>query len=76
METVEYDEVSESDGSSLQIVEQMIDQIREKVKQGTCADLTRLIQLRKDLREAQERGWIRKIEVQWVKPGSEFFEDE
>ena len=76
METLEDDEVSELDGNSLKIVEQMIDRIRENVKQGTCADMTRLIQLRKELRETQERGQVRKIEVQWVKPGPEFFEDE
>jgi hypothetical protein len=76
MEMLEDDEVSELDGKSLKIVEQMIDQIREKVKQGTCADLTRLIQLRKELREAQEKGQIRRIEVQWVRPGAEFFEDD
>jgi hypothetical protein len=74
METLE-DEVSELDGSSLEIVEQMIDQIRNTVKQGTCADLARLIQLRTDLREAHERGQIREIKVQWVKPGREFFQD-
>ncbi len=52
----------------LRQVEDAIYTLELEVKSGSCADFTRLLQLRKELSKEGESENIRKIEVTWIDP--------
>ena len=57
--------------SALRLVEDTLSAMRLEVKSGSCADLTRLLQLQRELKKEEEVDHIRRIEVTWVDPESE-----
>ena len=52
----------------LRQVEEALRTLELEVKSGSCADFTRLLQLRKELSKEGEAEDIRRIEVTWIDP--------
>ena len=65
------DESSGAPSSALRLVEDTLEAMRLQVKSGSCADLTRLLQLQRELKKEEEVDQIRRIEVTWIDPESE-----
>ena len=57
--------------SPLQLVEDALQTMKIAVKDGSCADFTRLLQLQRELKKENETESIRKIEVLWIEPEPE-----
>ena len=57
--------------SALQSVERALAKIEIEVKSGSCTDLARLIQMRKELTAELEKDSIKEIKVTWVEPDLE-----
>ena len=53
------------------MVEEILKNMQIVVKEGSCADFTRLLQLQRELKKEEETESIRKIEVSWVEPKPE-----
>ncbi len=52
--------------NALQSVEKALGTIELEVKSGSCTDLARLIQMRKELTAELEKDSIKEIRVTWV----------
>ena len=57
--------------SALHSVEKALATIEIEVKSGSCTDLARLIQMRKELTAELEKDSIKEIKVTWVEPDLE-----
>jgi hypothetical protein len=57
--------------NALQSVEKALGAIELEVKSGSCTDLARLIQMRKELTAELEKDSIKEIRVTWVEPDLE-----
>ena len=61
--------------SALRLVEETLGVVKVEVKTGSCADLARLVQLRRELKQEVEADNIREIKVTWVEPELEYVEE-
>lgn len=57
--------------NALKSVEKALGTIELEVKSGSCTDLARLIQMRKELTAELEKDSIKEIRVTWVEPDLE-----
>ena len=57
--------------SALKSVEKALRTLELTVKEGSAADMARLLQLRKELREELSNEGIEEIRVTWVEPKME-----
>jgi hypothetical protein len=57
--------------NALQSVEKALGTIEIEVKSGSCTDLARLIQMRRELTAELEKESIKEIKVTWVEPDLE-----
>jgi hypothetical protein len=57
--------------NALMSVEKALGTIELEVKSGSCTDLARLIQMRKELTAELEKDSIKEIRVTWVEPDLE-----
>ena len=57
--------------NALQSVEKALGTMAIEVKSGSCTDLVRLIQMRRELTAELEKESIKEIKVTWVEPDLE-----
>jgi hypothetical protein len=57
--------------NALQAVERALGTMEIEVKSGSCTDLARLIQMRKELTTELEKDSVKEIKVTWVEPDLE-----
>ena len=51
--------------ADLDIIDHLIEKVRDSVTKMTCGDLVRLLQLRKEMLQEEELDQIREVHVTW-----------